>query len=141
MKSIIFLFFILFATDSFSQTSDEVKLVNAVKDFHLALVRKNTISINQQTDKALTYGHSNGWVETKIELMNHLETGKMVYKTFTEDSLQVQMNGNMANVRFNAIINGELNGIPGTYNLKVLEVWVKKGNRWLLFARQGIKKQ
>jgi hypothetical protein len=32
-----------------------------------------------------------------------------------------------------------LNGIPGTYHLKVLEVWQKKGNRWVLFARQAVR--
>ena len=25
------------------------------------------------------------------------------------------------------------------YHLKVLEVWVKKGKRWLLFARQAVR--
>ena len=44
--------------------SDEEKLISTVKEFHQALVKKNTVSINQQTDKALSYGHSNGWVET-----------------------------------------------------------------------------
>lgn len=121
-----------------AQTEEE-KLVTAVKAFHQALVRGNTVSINQQSDKALSYGHSNGWVETKNELMKNLETGYMKYNSYREDSLQVTMNGNLANVRFVAEIMAALNGNNGHFRLKVLEVWVKKGKRWVLFARQAVK--
>jgi hypothetical protein len=38
-----------------------------------------------------------------------------------------------------ADINVSLNGNAGNYHLKVLEVWVKKGKRWILFARQAVK--
>lgn len=103
------------------------------------LVNGNTVSINQQTDKALTYGHSNGWVETKTDLIKNLETGYMNYNSYKEDSLQVMMNGTMANVRFVADIAATLNGKDGNFHLKVLEVWVRKGKRWLLFARQAVR--
>ncbi len=59
-----------------------------MKEFHQALVNKNTVSINQQTDKALSYGHSNGWVETKTDLIKNLETGLYHYHSYKEDSLQ-----------------------------------------------------
>lgn len=121
-----------------AQTEEE-KLVAAVKAFHQALVNGNTVSINQQTDKALSYGHSNGWVETKTELMRNLETGYMRYNSYREDSLQVLQNGNMANVRFVAEISATLKGSNGNFRLKVVEVWVRKGKRWLLFARQAVK--
>ena len=121
-----------------AQTNEE-KLSLTIKQFHAALVAKNTVSVNQQTDKALSYGHSNGWVENKAELISHLETGYMVYRSFTEDSLNVTINGNMAHARFVADIAATLNGNQGAYHLKVLEVWVRKGNRWLLFARQAVR--
>jgi hypothetical protein len=134
--TIVLLLNVLFA---YAQT-DEVKLTSTMKEFHQALVKKNTVSINQQTDKALSYGHSNGWVETKTELMKNLETGYLSYESYKEDSITVVINGTMANVRFIADINASLNGVPSAYHLKVLEVWVKKGKRWLLFARQSVKK-
>jgi hypothetical protein len=119
--------------------TDEEKLTVTLKEFHQALVKKNTVSINQQTDKALSYGHSNGWVETKEDLIKHLETGYMNYNSYKEDSVQVMINGNMANARFVADIAATLNGTSNSFHLKVLEVWVKKGKRWLLFARQAIR--
>ena len=120
--------------------TDEVKLTSTLKEFHQALVNKNKVSINQQTDKALSYGHSNGWVETKKELIEHLESGYMEYNSFREDSIKVEVNGNLAHARFIAEINATMGGKEFTFQLRVLEVWVKKGKRWVLFARQAVRK-
>lgn len=122
-----------------AQTPDETKLIQTSKEFHQALVNKNTVSINQQTDKALSYGHSNGWIETKADVIKDLETGYISYLSFKEDSITVSMNGNMANLRFVADITANMKGAANTFHLKVLEVWVKKGKRWVLFGRQAIR--
>ena len=139
MKYIFTILFLSLSICVVAQTADEQKLLTTVKEFHQALVNKNTISINQQTDKSLSYGHSNGWVETKTDMIKNLETNYISYQSFKEDSIKVSSNGNIANVRFVAAIEASLKDSRTTYNLKVLEVWVKKGKRWLLFARQSVK--
>ena len=139
MKFFVTIFFVLVQLAALAQT-DEVKLTSTLKEFHQALVNKNTASINQQTDKALSYGHSNGWVETKKELIEHLESGYMEYNSFREDSIKVEVNGNLAHARFIAEINATMSGKEFTFQLRVLEVWVKKGKRWVLFARQAVRK-
>ena len=133
--SLLLLFTFVFAN---AQT-EEQKLATTMKEFHGALVNKNTTSIKQQTDKALSYGHSNGWVETKADMIKDLETGYIVYHSYKEDSLNITMDGTMANARFVADISATLRGNTTNFHLKVLEVWVKKGNRWLLFARQAVR--
>jgi hypothetical protein len=135
LLTILFLFLFAYAN---AQTEEE-KLTATLKEFHQALVNKNTVSINQQTDKALSYGHSNGWVETKGDVIKDLETGYISYQSFKEDSINVAMNGNMANVRFVADITATMKATTSTFHLKVLEVWAKKGKRWVLFARQAVK--
>ena len=139
MKKLLVIVLLLNVVFASAQT-DEEKLTLTLKEFHQSLVKKNTVSINQQTDKALSYGHSNGWVETKTEMIKNLETGYTSYKSIKEDSLQVVINGNVANARFVGDYEVSLNGgNTVVYHLKVLEVWVKKGKRWLLFARQAVK--
>jgi len=139
MKKLLAIVLLLNVVFANAQT-DEEKLTSSLKEFHQSLVKKNTVSINQQTDRALSYGHSNGWVETKTELIKNLETGYSSYKSIKEDSLQVTINGNVANVRFVGDYEVSLNGSNTVvYHLKVLEVWVKKGKRWLLFARQAVR--
>lgn len=138
MKKITVILLLLLPALLTAQT-DEEKLAVTLKEFHQALVQKNTVSLNQQTDKALTYGHSNGWVETKNDMLKNLQNGYISYQSYREDSLVVTINGNLAHARFIADINATLNGNAGSFHLKVLEVWVKKGKRWLLFARQAVK--
>jgi len=140
--TILFLFIVVCCTAQPApslQGTDKEKLMATVKEFHLSLVNGNTVSINQQTDKALSYGHSNGWVETKTELMKNLQTGYINYHSYKEDSISVVMNNNLASVRFVADIDVTFLNTTMVYHLKVLEVWVKKGKRWILFARQAIK--
>jgi Domain of unknown function (DUF4440) len=138
MKSTLTILFFFFVAVVNAQT-DEEKLTATVKEFHQALVNKNTVSINQQTDKALSYGHSNGWVETKADVIKDLETGYLSYGSIKEDSITVAINGNMANVRFLADITATMKGATSKFRLRVLEVWVKKSSRWVLFARQAVK--
>jgi Domain of unknown function (DUF4440) len=137
---VLFFLLMLFVCKGTVAQSNEEKLTASLKEFHQALVNKNTGSINQQTDKVLSYGHSNGWLETKNELIKNLESGYLKYYSISEDSLSVVINGNVAHARFVGDFHVSLNnGTPVTYRLRVLEVWVKKGNRWLLFARQAVR--
>lgn len=138
MKAAVTILLLMFAGLLQAQVATE-KLEMTIREFHQDLVKKNTVSINQQTDKALSYGHSNGWIETKTDILRNIETGYMSYVSYKEDSLKVEINGNVAHARFIADISARLNGKDGNFHLKVLEVWVKKGKRWLLFARQAVK--
>jgi len=138
MKRILLLLFAFSSVFANAQTEEE-KLTTALREFHQALVNKNTASINQQTDKALSYGHSNGWIETKADMIKDLETGYIVYHSFKEDSLKITINDSIANARFVADVRATMNGNDTNVHLKVLEVWVKKGKRWILFARQGVR--
>jgi hypothetical protein len=138
MRTRLLILFLATSVFAFSQAEQE-KLQATIKEFHQALVNKNSVSINQKTDKALSYGHSNGWVQTKTDLVQDLESGLIVYHSFSEDSLAISMDGSMANARFVADIKATLNGNTVNFHLKVLEVWVKKGKRWLLFARQAVR--
>src|SRR6476660_10113665 len=104
MKKILS-FLLLFSFFFANAQTEEEKLTTTLKEFHQALVNKNTTSVNQQADKALSYGHSNGWVETKADMIKDLETGYIVYHSFKEDSLKITINESIANVRFVADVS------------------------------------
>lgn len=119
--------------------SEEAKVIKASKDFHQALVSKNKVTLNRETDKALSYGHSNGWIQTQAQLIGDFESGRITYHSIKEDSVSASINGNMASVRFNGVYVATNSGVKSESHLKVLEVYVKKGNQWILFSRQGFK--
>src|SRR5829696_2468637 len=100
MLRCLFAFIIGLFTFSTNAQGSNDKLKMTIIDFHKALVARNTISINKQTDKVLSYGHSNGWVETKSELLKNLESGFMRYESYVEDSIVITANENVANARF-----------------------------------------
>lgn len=131
----------VWCTISLKAQASNDKLIATIAGFHQALVSKNIVAINQQTDKALSYGHSNGWVENKSDLLKNLESGVMQYDSYLVDSLVITSNENLANARFSANVSATLKGQRNNFQLRVLEVWVKKGNRWVLFARQAVRKQ
>ena len=53
MKQLLAILFLFAAVHCTAQT-DEQKLTVTLKEFHQALVKQNIVSINQQTDKALS---------------------------------------------------------------------------------------
>jgi hypothetical protein len=89
---------------------------------------------------SLTYGHSNGWIERRKDFIENLNSKRIIYHSFKEDSIQVIRERKTAVIRFIADIDVTLNGKRNTYHLKVMEVWVRQGlNGWNLIARQAIK--
>ena len=143
MKTTLALFFLFFHfVNTFAQPKIEQAnntLITTIKQFHQALITKNSNTINQHTDKALSYGHSNGWVQSKQELINDLVTEKITYQSIQEDSIVVHINAGVANIRFNGAYTATMQNATYTYQLKVLEVWVMRAKHWKLFARQAIK--
>lgn len=87
---------------------------------------------------SLTYGHSNGWVETNKEFRTNMG-GIITYHSYKEDSIDVTSSGSVTHIRFKAAIEATLNGVRSIFHLKVLEVWVNENNTWKLFARQAVK--
>lgn len=110
-----------------------------MRQMHQALVSGNADSLRMFTSPDLTYGHSNGWVETQQQMLDNLHTGIIDYSSFAEDSMHVVISGKQAHIRFFAEIGATLNGKTSIYRLRVLEVWIKDGKSWKLYARQAVR--
>ena len=121
------------------QMNEETFLLETITAFHEGMIKGDTMLLKKHTDKALSYGHSNGWVQTQWDVINDFKNGVISYQKFTEDSVTVNVNGDVANVRFVADVEATLRGNLGKFHLKVLEVWVKRGKVWKLFGRQAVK--
>lgn len=116
------------------------QVISALKQFHQSMIGKNPAKETYLNDK-LSYGHSNGWIETKEEFIKDIETGYITYHGYKEDSINVSVDGNIAHARFVADIESTMNGERKTSHLRVLEVWVKQKNKWKLFVRQAVRLQ
>jgi hypothetical protein len=120
---------------AFSQKS---AIENISRNFHSMLVKNDTNLANILDDK-VSYGHSNGWVETKQDIIRNLSSGQMKYVDIKEDSVTTSMDNDLAQIRFVAMLTYALDGKETTIRLKVLEVWRNKKGNWLLYARQATR--
>ena len=87
---------------------------------------------------SVSYGHSNGWIQTKADLIKDAGI-KTDYHSFKEDSVDVVVTGTVAYIRFVADIDVTWAGKRNMFHLKVLEVWVRDNDKWKLLARQALK--
>ena len=121
---------------SFAQTSF---LKDAVAKLDKALIAKDTNVLKQLLHKDLSYGHSNGWVETKADVIKDLGSGKLAYNNINTKNTTWTVTNTVATMRNSTDINYELDGKPGELNLHVLQVWLKTNKGWQLLARQSTK--
>jgi hypothetical protein len=131
---IILLFFI--SSCVFAQTSF---LKDAVIKLDKALIAKDTVTLKQLLHKEATYGHSNGWVETKQDVIKDLVSGKLTYHKIETDSLTWKVNDNWATMRNKTTVEGSVNGTKFNLVMHVLQVWLKTNKGWQLLARQSAK--
>lgn len=114
-------------------------LKEAVAKLDKALITKDTIVLKQLLHRDVTYGHSNGWVETKAEVIKDLVTGKLAYSKIDTKNIKWIVTNNIATMRNNSEINFELDGKSGELLLHVVQVWLKTNKGWQLLTRQSTK--
>lgn len=121
---------------SFAQTSF---LKEAEAKLESALIAQDTILLKQLLHKDVSYGHSNGWVETKADVINDLVNGKLSYYKIDTKDVKWTVINNVATLRNTSDIKYEVDGKAGELHLHVVQVWLKTNKGWQLFARQSTK--
>jgi hypothetical protein len=134
-----FFFILLIGLSPLFSVAQTSFLKEAVAKLNKALIAKDTVVLKQLLHRDATYGHSNGWVETKADVINDLVTGKLTYSKIDTKNVKWIVNNNVATIRNSSEISFELDGKPGELNLHVLQVWLKTNKGWQLLARQSTK--
>lgn len=138
MRSIIVTISLLFIYSTvFAQ--DEKSLKAAAAAFHDALIEQDTAALKGMLSNKLVYGHSNGWKETKQEMMNNLYNGTIDYLKIKSTDEQVTIDGNTGCVRATLEIDVIMEGKTLPFRLHGLQVWVWKNKKWQLLSRQSTK--
>ena len=120
--------------------SDSVSLVTAMTQLNIALVQKDSVTLGKLLHKRLHYGHSNGWIESKKEVINDLYNGKLVYNKIEASGYEIEIVREVATVRSKTDIDVLLDGKPVAITLHVLQVWIWKDKEgWKLLSRQSVK--
>ncbi|HMH22307.1 MAG TPA: nuclear transport factor 2 family protein [Puia sp.] len=128
-----------FSYRSLAQDKEEKAVSDAVETLRQKMVDPDKASLERLAADDLSYGHSNGLIQTKAEFVEALTSGKSDFVSIELSQQTVKIVGNNAIVRH--ILAGVTNdgGKPGTTRLSVLMVWQKQKGEWKLLARQATK--
>jgi hypothetical protein len=137
--TVLFVLFLLTAKSSFAQV-DSVGLREVMQQLDKALLQKNEKVLQTVLHKDVSYGHSNGWIQSKADIMNDFTSGKLVYnKIENNSSAIVTINKKYATVKTNTNAEGVVNGTAFKLTLHVMQFWIKTKKGWQMIARQSAK--
>jgi len=139
-KRILFFLLQIFLFGYYSlKAQDSVRLDNLVRNLNQALISRNEIQLNDLLHDKLTYGHSNGWIESKEDLIQNNKSKYLVYEKISMDSLRIKTLNDVSVIRFESAIDVILNGKSINLKLHVCQTWVKSEGHWKLLARQSTR--
>jgi ketosteroid isomerase-like protein len=130
---------LLRGTPAFAEAADDAAVGRAVETLRKALMEKDKGRLEQLAADQLSYGHSDGRVQTKAEFVDGVMTSKAVIKSLNFPELRIGVAGDTAIVRHLFEAESETDGKTTTVKIGTLQVWQKQDGNWKLLARQGYK--
>jgi len=140
MKNLLFVSLVLFLFNSSFAQIDSVGLKNAMQQLDKALLQKDEVVLKSILHKEVSYGHSNGWIQSKDDILNDFKSGKLTYNNIQNNSSAiVKISEKYATVKTNTNAEGVVNGTEFKLTLHIMQFWVKTKKGWQLIARQSAK--
>ena len=140
MKRIVLAFLVFgFVNSSFAQV-DSIGLKEVMQQLDKALLQKDQKVLQTVLHKDASYGHSNGWIQSKNDILNDFTNGKLTYnKIENNSSAIVNISKKYATVKTNTNAEGTVNGTAFKLTLHIMQFWIKTKKGWQLIARQSAK--
>jgi ketosteroid isomerase-like protein len=126
-------------TSADAATADESAVTESVEVLRKAILEADKTRLDQVSAAQISYGHSDGRVETKEQFINGVMTRKQTVKSLAFPELKVAVVGEAAVVRHIYLAESELEGKQTTTKIGALQVWQKQSGSWKLLARQGFR--
>jgi hypothetical protein len=141
MKKLFYIVFGLMAFFPAAAQQDTVAVRDAAQLLEQSLMGKNSAVLNGLLHEDLVFGHSNGWVQKKSDVIADMESGSLIYRSFLPESLRIERIGKRAIVKEYVQVQGDRNGAPFKVRLFVMQEWVLGRKGWQLILRQGARQQ
>jgi hypothetical protein len=142
MKKNLLVLFFLISLPFFSQTKKD-KIAHHIIALHQKkfdfMISKQFDSLSLILDADLKYIHSNGWVESKEDLLANLKSDKLVYKQVLVSETKVTLTNHVAIVSGKGLFSVILENVKIEIPLMYSEIYVKKKGKWLLLHRHANK--
>lgn len=130
---------ILVLLSSLVNGQDTIGIKKATAILNNALVTKDTMVLKRLISSKISYGHSNGWLQTKQDIIADFVSGKIEYKKIETAEENYTLSKKVVAIRSVTKVEGKINGSVFNMTLQVLQVWKKVKRNWVLIARQSVK--
>ncbi len=130
---------LLLSGPSRAEAGDEAAVTDSVETLRKALLEADKVKLEQLTSAQVSYGHSDGRVQTKEQFIEGVMTRKQIVKSLAFPELKVAVVGNAAIARHIYLAESERDGKATTTRIGALQVWQKQEGGWKLLARQGFR--
>ena len=124
-------------TAAFACETDEI--LDAVEAYRKAMVEGNGARLLEMSDDAMSFGHANGVVQTKVEFVKTVVDKAEIFNSIKLYDHSIKANGDMAIARHTFEADLVYQGKNLQLVLSIVQVWKKTDGRWRLFARQSFK--
>ena len=104
-----------------------------------SLIGKDSIALSSLLADDVTYGHTNGLIQTKAQLIRDVVSGVQDYKIIEPSDMNIRVFDHTAIVDMKSAVKMIFNNNPLEFNMYVTLVWIRKDGDWKLEARQSVK--
>ncbi len=95
--------------------------------------------LSRLSDEHLTYGHSNGNIQTKTQFVDTIVSGQSDFVSIQLTDAYIKTEDNIAIARHTFIAETNDGGKPNNIKLHILWVWLLEGGEWKMIARQAVR--
>ncbi|HZE89242.1 MAG TPA: nuclear transport factor 2 family protein, partial [Verrucomicrobiae bacterium] len=101
-----------------------------------AMLAGDVATLDRVLAPELTYGHSNGKMDTKASFLAQIRSGDLRYKALRRQDVRVQVIDSTAIVTGQAALDVRTAAGDVSIPIRFTDVWVRRGDHWEMVAWQ-----
>lgn len=131
------LFFIYGYSQNYSKDEDMVLIQAKKLD---SLMKNNTKAIINLFSEDISFGHSNGWIQSLDDFKKDFSSKEVIYNEISQlEILEIKQNKNTVSLRRTVKVGGLYKNQNFEMKLALLEIWIRKKSVWKLWSRQSVE--
>ena len=132
---------VLFQFSSFAQNSsnskEEAAVAARVETLRQAMIDGDAAKLKELSSPALSYGHSSGKIQDQAAFVEKIANGESDFVSIELQNQTIEIVGDVAIVRHIFASHTKDGGVDK--DIKIMLIWQKQKDKWLLIARQAFK--
>lgn len=114
--------------------TDQQTIIDLYRQENAAMVAKDIVKLNQLLAPTMTLRHMTGYVQPKLEWINQIQNGEMVYYSSTEDQIKdIRVDGDHASlVGQNRVKASVWGSAVATWPLQMEVEFTRENGHWTI---------